>query len=283
MERWCEDTGTRPAASAPVSAALPTANCQLPRRHPPGARTVTPPRFPSTPRVPPQASRAPCSPSWWVCSCRSGPSWGTTRPYTWSRWAQGGAGVAGGVDEGSWARGPEGMVGEAAAEMVSFVGQVARPIAHRAGEGARSVAGVVPAGLHPMTGSPSGVRVLSSWTLSRHLRPSPDVSGRGLACLPVPGPSCGPDRLSGVAVLLHARTVAVLLVPWQETIDAENAGSRALVGAVCVCSGFGFILLLCLTFSMQVRACVRGRTAVRAYGVYGCTACTWCNATIGCA
>ncbi|EFJ39879.1 amino acid carrier 1, partial [Volvox carteri f. nagariensis] len=36
----------------------------------------------------------------------------------------------------------------------------------------------------------------------------------------------------------------------EETIDGENAGSLALVGSVCACSGLGFVLLLSLTFAM---------------------------------
>ncbi|KAG2425113.1 hypothetical protein HXX76_014022 [Chlamydomonas incerta] len=40
----------------------------------------------------------------------------------------------------------------------------------------------------------------------------------------------------------------------EETIDAENAGARALVGSVCVCSGVGFCLIVSLTFAMQSEA-----------------------------
>ncbi|KXZ41898.1 hypothetical protein GPECTOR_249g616 [Gonium pectorale] len=37
----------------------------------------------------------------------------------------------------------------------------------------------------------------------------------------------------------------------EETIDAERAGSVALVGSVAITCGLGFVLLLCLTFAMQ--------------------------------
>ncbi|KAG2482819.1 hypothetical protein HYH03_018260 [Edaphochlamys debaryana] len=47
----------------------------------------------------------------------------------------------------------------------------------------------------------------------------------------------------------------------EETVDADVAGSRALVGSVAVCSGLGFVLLACLTASMQSLASVLDPTA----------------------
>ncbi|GLC42331.1 hypothetical protein PLESTM_001321800 [Pleodorina starrii] len=49
----------------------------------------------------------------------------------------------------------------------------------------------------------------------------------------------------------------------EETIDGETAGSWALVGSVCVCSGLGLVLLLSLTFAMPSMANILNAQNVR--------------------